>query len=815
MRQVCSGRSAARRAIFSLLCLALFALLLASSPLPAQTQQPYLFATAQVNSSPAVGVFTRNDATGALSEVAGSPFPLLTPNCYPATMEPKARYLLGPCGDGISLYQFNSATGVVSEVPNSPFAASTGGPPDAVIAESTGQFAYALRITRTAYSTPSTATLDSFTIDAANNVLNQPSTQTFELSGTFLGLIVDPNGHFLQILLSTSGGGSFPLGGSCALFFDPQSGLPITSSAGLCQSGVTAGTNPVGIAVDARGTFIGTGSDGEIFPSISVFAISPATGTLQASGVFLFSDASDHIVPPFFDPLGQLVYVSSQDTGVRIFSLSVSSGSVSFTELPSSPLPSNIDATPLSALADPAAEFTYIGGSNVITTYPIDSTTGYPGTPIPNTLNHTPPLNYQPVFATMPPPGQAVSAPAISLSASSLSFGPVNPGQTSGPQIVTVSSTGNEALTLSSIAISPVGGPFSETDTCMSSPVLAAGTSCQISILYSPASVGVTQASLAITDNAAGSPQIVSLSGTTVAPPPPAPEVTLVPGTLSFPGTTAQGESSAPQIITITNSGSATLNFTAAAALSGVNTADFSISANTCGSSLAASASCTLSVIFSPQAAGVRTTSLLLADSASNSPQSVTINGNSVAAATFTTQSGSSATVSAGQPATFNLQANPGAGFSGTLAFSCVGAPTAATCSAPSVTLASGASTSFSVTVTTSGTSFLAPRLLPRFRWTNSNWVAVTLLAIALLALLAIPRSRPLPGWRQLTPLALRSALIALVLAGCGGSGSSSLPQQAVTPSGTYTLTITPTATPSGSARNFTLNPITLTLTVN
>src|SRR5579885_3116736 len=109
-------------------------------------------------------------------------------------MDPKGRYLMGSCGDGISLYQFNSATGVVSEVPNFPFAASTGGPPDAVLAESTGQFAYALLITRTTFPSPSSATLDSFSIVSSNIVLIHPSSQTFTLPGTYIGLVTDPNG---------------------------------------------------------------------------------------------------------------------------------------------------------------------------------------------------------------------------------------------------------------------------------------------------------------------------------------------------------------------------------------------------------------------------------------------------------------------------------------------------------------------------------------------------------------------------------------------------------------------------------------------
>jgi hypothetical protein len=816
MRQVWSGELGRRRVVILWFCLLAFTFCCGARAARAQTQQAYLFATTQVSSNSAVATFTRNDTTGALTEVAGSPFVLLTSNCYPSTMDPKGRYLMGSCGDGISLYQFNSATGVVSEVPNSPFAASTGGPPDAVLAESTGQFAYALRITRTTFPTPSTATLDSFAIDATNNVLNQPSSQTFTLPGTYIGLVTDPNGHFIEILTGTSGGLATPLGQSCAILFDPQTGLPVSAGSSLCQSGASAGSDPLGISIDARGTFIGTASKGQFLPSFDVSAISLTNGSIDATGNYSLTQTGDYLSTPFFDPTGQLAYANTQLAGLRIFSLSVTSGTVAITELPSSPLPSNVDPTPLSALPDPAGDFTYIGGSNVITTYPIDTTTGYPGTPISNSFNHSPALNFQPVYATLPAGGQVVSAPAISLSVQSLSFGPINPGQISGPQVLTVSSTGNQALTISSIAFSPAGGPFLETDTCISNPVLPPGSSCQISVSYAPTSVGTAQAALIITDNAAGSPQSVALAGTAQAPPPPAPEVTLVPGTLTFPGTTTEGESSAPQPITITNSGNATLTFSAAPMLSGVNTADFAISSNTCAASLAANASCTVSVIFSPLAAGVRTTSLVLADNASSSPQSVTINGTGVFAATVSAQSGNSASVSAGQAATFNLQATPGAGFNGNLSFACAGAPAAAACSAPGVTVANGATTNFTVVITTSGSAALAPA--PRINWrlpAKLIWPFSSLLLAMLAGWLCMDARRRELG-PDSRPFLTGFACFVFLLAGCGGGAGNpaSQTQPVVTPSGTYTITITPTATPSGSSKAFTLNAITLTLVV-
>jgi hypothetical protein len=75
-------------------------------------------------------------------------------------------------------------------------------------------------------------------------------------------------------------------------------------------------------------------------------------------------------------------------------------------------------------------------------------------------------------------------------------------------------------------------------------------------------------------------------------------------------------------------------------------------------------------------------------------------------------------------------------------------------------------------------------------------------------------------AWKRVLAL----ACLALVVNGCGGGGGSgnSVQQQqpppppppVITPSGTYTLTVTPSATPAGSTKSFPLSPVTLTLVV-
>ncbi|WP_246143800.1 choice-of-anchor D domain-containing protein [Actinacidiphila oryziradicis] len=92
------------------------------------------------------------------------------------------------------------------------------------------------------------------------------------------------------------------------------------------------------------------------------------------------------------------------------------------------------------------------------------------------------------------------------------------------------------------------------------------------------------------------------------------------PASLTYPSQALNTTSSA-QTVTVTNTG------TAAATVSGITTTgDFS-QTNTCGTSIAASASCTVSVKFTPTASGNRTGNLSIASNASNGTTTVALTG--------------------------------------------------------------------------------------------------------------------------------------------------------------------------------------------
>jgi hypothetical protein len=214
------------------------------------------------------------------------------------------------------------------------------------------------------------------------------------------------------------------------------------------------------------------------------------------------------------------------------------------------------------------------------------------------------------------------TTPGLNLSAASLSFGSENIGTTTTAQTVTLANTGSTAVSITSIAITGTNsGAFAQTNTCGSS--LAAGANCTISVTFTPAANGSQTASVTITDNAAGSPQTITLTGTGVTL-----TVSLSPTSVSF-GTQNVDTTTAARIVTLTNTGNAALTLTNVA-LTGANSYDFS-QTNTCGTSLAVGANCTFSLTFTPSAPVQRTATLSISDNASGSPQGVTLTGTGTA----------------------------------------------------------------------------------------------------------------------------------------------------------------------------------------
>jgi len=209
-------------------------------------------------------------------------------------------------------------------------------------------------------------------------------------------------------------------------------------------------------------------------------------------------------------------------------------------------------------------------------------------------------------------------ASAVQLSATSLSLSTAA-GTTTATVPVTITNTGSASLTLTGIGLTGTNASsFSESSSCTGS--LAQNASCSVSISFSPAAIGAYTAALSIADDASGSPQIVALSGT--APTNPAPQISVA---TSLSLTQPAYSTGPPQIVTVTNSGSAPLTVSGIT-LTGTDAADFT-QTSTCGTSLAPDGTCNVSVTLAAYLARSYSAALQIATNDPNSPSTVTLNG--------------------------------------------------------------------------------------------------------------------------------------------------------------------------------------------
>src|SRR5437763_11999848 len=114
------------------------------------------------------------------------------------------------------------------------------------------------------------------------------------------------------------------------------------------------------------------------------------------------------------------------------------------------------------------------------------------------------------------------AAPAVTFTPTSLTFGAQAIGTTSAPQSITVANTGDAPLFINSAATRGANPlDFTEVNDGCSGLTLAPGTSCSVSITFSPTATGTRSGTFILTDNAPNSPQTVPITGTGTGTNPP------------------------------------------------------------------------------------------------------------------------------------------------------------------------------------------------------------------------------------------------------------------------------------------------------
>lgn len=167
-----------------------------------------------------------------------------------------------------------------------------------------------------------------------------------------------------------------------------------------------------------------------------------------------------------------------------------------------------------------------------------------------------------------------------------------------------------------------------------------------------------------------------------------------------------------------------------------------------------------------------------------------------------------SATVTAGQTATYDLQVSPVSGFNGTVTLGCTDALAKSTCavSPTSVTVNGTTATAFTVTVTTTASSTLGP-LSKRTIWKTPlepllNFRVLFALALLLLGSMVVAAYNPR---RRVVPVFAALILSLVWITSCGGGGSNGGGSSG-TPSGTVTITGSSSGVNHSASLNLTVN---------
>jgi hypothetical protein len=428
--------------------------------------------------------------------------------------------------------------------------------------------------------------------------------------------------------------------------------------------------------------------------------------------------------------------------------------------------------------------------------------------------------------------GMATAAPSLQVSPTSLAFPAQSEGTTSAPQTVSILNSGGASAEISGIAVSgPNAGDFAAPASCTPNPV-PAGQSCQIGVTFTPAATtpGIRSATLSVPT--ATSPAIALTGAATQAG-------ISVPTSVNFGSQLAGGAGGAPQPITVTNSSSgpfAGVLMITSLSRTGTNSGDFVIASGgdgCTGQSTPPGGACTIQVAFKPlQLAacgangGSRSAMLALADNVPGTPQGIPLSGS---ASDFCIVSSPGQAVvepiTAGQSATYLVEINSSAAFTGSAALSCaVPAALLGTCtitttpvtSPPVVQITPATPGQFQVVVTSTpapsavGAGPAQRRTPTRPGGNRVLWITILFWTLAMIWAL---------GHFQCTLARVAQASVLLValaiaIAACGGGSATPIPADPPpgTPPGTYTITVTATVSPTGQPSVTRTFPLSLTV---
>jgi 6-phosphogluconolactonase len=443
-----------------------------------------------------VSVYTINSATGALREIAGSPF---AAGSQPAsvTVDPSGRFAYVAnmtdyncsgiaCSDGnVSAYTINGATGALREIAGSPFAA--GHEPYSVTVDPLGRFAYV--------ANSGDNTVSAYTINGSTGALSAVSGSPFATGIGPLSVTVDPSGQFAYVANAADNTVSAYTIDSSTGAWRAVSGSPF---AGLFY--------PYAVTVHPSGRFAyvvnGCSSSSCLKGTVSAFTINSSTGALIviAGSPVAAGQISQSVT---VDPSGRFAYVANHNDGtLSAYTINNSTGALS--TIAGSPFAAG--QGPQSVTVDPSGRFAYVADDCNFTRNCLASSVW--GFNISSSTGALSAVSGSPFAAgnastSVAIAGQAVTTSVLTLSPRPLAFGNLPINTSSAAQSVTVTNTSAKAVSITGIALRGTApGQFAFTDDCGKS--LAAYATCKLEAIFKPTTEGAKTAFLDVNGGGGG-----------------------------------------------------------------------------------------------------------------------------------------------------------------------------------------------------------------------------------------------------------------------------------------------------------------------